>query len=71
MPLYITKIKARSPIDGTMTEYHGPHVPGNSIEEAQEYCEQNGLGYCWVDDELISEIPVKDGRADWGNRKDY
>jgi hypothetical protein len=73
MNLYATKIKALSPIDGDMKTYCGPHVPGISFADAQDYCERNGLGYCEVDGVLISEIPCKDGtyEPDWRRRVDY
>lgn len=37
------------------TKWQGPHVPGTSIEDAQRYCDTNGMGYCRVVGELIEE----------------
>lgn len=54
--LYTTEIRAQSPQDGKIKLYAGPHVPGNSFEDAEKYCEENGLGYCWVTGVLIEEI---------------
>ena len=40
---------------------------------AREYCENNGLGYCHISDEVLSEIPCKKGtyEPDWDNKVDY
>lgn len=55
MQKYTTTIKAICPIDGKLKTYAGPHVPGISFATAQEYCNQNGLGYCKVDGILVGE----------------
>lgn len=59
MSLYVTEIRALSPIDGELKTYGGPNVPGVSFADAQNYCEGNGLGYCKVVGKLIAEIPCK------------
>ncbi len=71
MKLYTTKIKAICPKDGELKTYAGPNVPGITFNDARQYCERNGLGYCEVDGELIAEIPVKEGRPDWKEMIDY
>lgn len=73
MKLYTTIVRAISPVDGEFKTYAGPYVPGISFADAQEYCERNGLGYCKVDGQLISEIPCKPGtyEPDWDNKIDY
>lgn len=73
MKLWVTEIKAKSPIDGSLKSYCGPEVPGITLEDAQQYCENNGLGYCWVLGELIMDIPCKEGthEPDWNNAVDY
>lgn len=73
MNLYITTIKAVSPIDGELKSYEGPNVQGISFEDAQNYCENNGLGYCKVDGLLVAEIPCKNGsyEPDFDKLKDY
>lgn len=43
---YLTEIRAE--VNGTIQVFSGPMVPGTSFEEAQKYCEENGLGYCIV-----------------------
>lgn len=73
MHLYVTTIKAISSSDGELHSYIGPNVPGISVKTAQEYCENNGLGYCKVDGILVSEIPCKKGtyEPDWENKIEY
>jgi hypothetical protein len=53
MNLYATEIKAI--VNGDVSLFAGPHVPGISIADAQEYCERNKLGYCTVVGRLIAE----------------
>lgn len=68
---FTTIIKALNPIINQLMTYSGPIVEGISFEDAQNYCENNGLGYCKVDGILISEIPITDDNIDWDNRIDY
>jgi hypothetical protein len=56
MNLYTTLIQAISPITGELTLYAGPNIPGISFNDAREFCERNGLGYCKVDGLLEAEI---------------
>jgi hypothetical protein len=67
MKTWTTLITAISPVHGDLRSYVGPRVPGLTAEHAQQYCEENGLGYCKVDGQLISEIPCKKGtyEPDW------
>lgn len=71
MKTWSTLIYAKSPLNGELLEYFGPNIEANTYEEAQEYCEQNGLGYCWIRGQLRAEIPETDLKPDWVNRKDY
>ena len=73
MDLYSTTIKAISHIDGELKTYVGPNVPGISFADAQNYCENNVLGYCKVDGLLVAEIPCKEGtyEPDWNKMVDY
>lgn len=73
MKYWVTEITAKSPEDGQLRKYGGPNVPAETYEEAQEYCEKNGLGYCWIAGQLISDIPCKPGtlEPDWDKRTDY
>jgi len=45
--------------DGQIKTFVGPNVPGESFEDAQTYCDNNGLGYCQVDGILVEEIPYE------------
>ena len=73
MKLWTTTIRAINPITEELTSWCGPHVPGINEIDAKRYCQENGLGYCEVDGELIMEIPTKkDGiTPDWNNSIDY
>lgn len=72
MNTYATIIRAIG-LDGDMHSYVGVNVQGISVADAQEYCENNGLGYCKVDGLLVSEIPCKKGtyEPDWSKKVDY
>lgn len=52
---YTTTIHAEDPITGEMFHWNGPIVPGYSFDDAQMYCQVNGLGYCKVDGEYTGE----------------
>jgi len=73
MKLYCTEIKAINPLNGNMTIWGGPNVPGISFKDAENYCQNNGLGYCKIIGTLVEEIPCKDGTyiPDWNNRVRY
>ena len=36
-------------------KWQGPHVPGTSLEDAQRYCNEHGMGYARVVGEWIAE----------------
>lgn len=73
MRRWTTKIHAIKPSTGELVEWCGPVINVPSWKLAQEYCENNGLGYCQVDGELIMEIPCKEGShdPDWNKSIDY
>lgn len=73
MDLYVTIIEAVCVQDGELKWFAGPHVPGISFEDAQNYCFTHGLGYCKVYGLLVAEIPFKKGSSelDWDNKIDY
>ena len=56
MTEWTTEIQATDPIDNELKLWQGPNIPGESIEDAIEYCNENGLGYCKVAGKLIGEI---------------
>ena len=57
--LYSTFIKAISPLTGELLMYSGQNIESISKECARQFCEQNGLGYLHIGDEVICEIPCK------------
>ena len=73
MNLYTTIIKAISPVDDELKVYAGPNVQGISFTDAQNYCNNNGLGYCKVIGLIVTEIPCKEGtyEPDWDKKVDY
>ncbi len=47
--------------------------PGLTAAMAEQYCQENGLGYCRVTGELTAEIPCKSGtiEPDFDKQVDY
>lgn len=64
MNLYVTEIKAINPNTNELTLWEGPRVKGISLQDAQNYCDNN-IGYCKVVGLLVTEISSD------GNRIDY
>lgn len=56
--LWCTEIRAVEQLSGERHRFGGPYVPGDSFEDAQDYCNNNGLGYCFVTGEFGGEIPA-------------
>jgi hypothetical protein len=75
MRFYTTEIKAINPKTGELCTWAGPNIEAISFSDAQEYCDNNYLGYCKVTGILLSEIPfsVKNGimKIDYSKRIDY
>ena len=73
MNTYTTTIKAIDPKDGELKTWGGPNIQGITFKDAENYCQNNGLGYCKVDGLLVSEIPCKTGtfEPDWDNEIDH
>lgn len=61
MKKYVTIIMAIDPTTGDMCKWMGPYITAESFQDAQDYCNSNGLGYCEVDGELCGEIDEKLG----------
>ena len=61
MKIWTTRIYAISPETNEMTMYGGPNIPAFTKKLAREYCDLNGLGYCHIGDELVKEVPCKNG----------
>lgn len=67
MKTFVTTVSALCPKTGELKTYCGPHVPGISIEDAKNYCEQNGLGYCKVEGELVAVVEEDRTIIDYDN----
>ena len=53
---WVTFLKAVDPETMELKTWGGPNVPGLSLEDAQRWCWQNGMGYLRVIGELAAEI---------------
>lgn len=72
MNTYLTGFKAINPDSGELETYCGANVIGISFKDAQEYCDNNGLGYCNVVGVLVAEIPCDNNyKADFSRKIDY
>lgn len=49
MNQYTTTIRAIDQHTGDLVTWNGPVVPGRNFDDAEMYCQANGLGYCKVD----------------------
>lgn len=56
MNLYATTIHAQVS-GGRVLEFEGPLVPGDSVDDATAFCEENGLGFCTIRGKLSRELP--------------
>ena len=54
MKIFSTEIKAICPIRKTMKTWVGPNIEAETIELADKFCQENGLGYCEVIGELVA-----------------
>jgi hypothetical protein len=54
--LWSTVLRAVDPETMELKTWGGPNVPGLSLEDAQRWCWQNGMGYLRVIGELAAEI---------------
>ena len=54
MKTFYTIIKAICPKSGETKTYEGLKIISTNVDEAQEYCDNNGLGYCRVIGEFIT-----------------
>lgn len=73
MKTWGTTIYAICPLTGEMRTYGGPNIEAPTRKLAFEYCQNNGLGYCHIEGELVAEIPCKPGthEADFSKMVDY
>lgn len=70
---FATTIRALDPITGEMKHWIGPNIEAPSMALAQEYCQNNGLGYCKIEGQLIAEIPVDPatGSVQWHKQTNF
>ena len=54
MNTYITEIQALDEY-GNIQKWAGPKIKAGSFEEAKQYCDDNGLGYCRIVGEFLFE----------------
>lgn len=73
MKTWGTEIKAICAVTGEMKTFCGQNIKAPTRQLAHEYCQNNGLGYCHITDELVMEIPCKEGtyEPDFNNAIDY
>jgi len=56
MLIWSTKIKAIDPLTGEMCIWGGPKIKAPSRKQAEEFCQENGLGYCEIDGLFITSL---------------
>lgn len=56
MKTFVTEIRAMDPISNELRTYCGPEIEAISFKLAEEYCQLNGLGYCKVVGELMTDF---------------
>jgi hypothetical protein len=56
MKKWLTYIKAVNPQNGELCLWVGPLAIGETIQDAQKWCNNNGFGYCQVVGEFVAEI---------------
>lgn len=73
MKKWVTEILAIDPVDGQLKRWMGPFIEAPTQELAQEWCNNNYMGFLRVGDELVAEIPCDDdgGNIKWGEMIDY
>lgn len=73
MNIYLTEIEAIDPKDGQIKKWCGPEIKAITLEEAEKYRSNNGLGYCKIVGELVMEIGCKPNsyNPDFDNIEDH
>ena len=69
MNTYTTKIRAIDPLTNQLTTWFGPNVQGITPKHAQEWLNNNYLGYCKVDELLYQEIDTETNETIFYNLK--
>ena len=60
MKVWLTEIKAINPQTGSLTTWGGPNVVAANQEKAEQFCQENELGYCKVVGVLLEEVEYKE-----------
>lgn len=60
MNIYITEIYATPPEANEVCLWAGPNIPAESFDDAQNYCNSHGLGYCHVAGKLVDVVEDKE-----------
>ena len=73
MRVFSTYIIAVNPQTNELCKFSGQNIQAPSKQWAREYCDNNGLGFLFIDDEVVCTIPCKKGTydADFDNAVDY
>lgn len=66
MKTWGTTIYAKCPLTGDIKTYGGPNIKAPTRGLAFDWCQNNGLGYCHIQDEIIMEIPCNGKAIDYG-----
>jgi len=68
MKKWTTEIRAIDPLTGELATYAGPYIDAPTFEDAERFCQANGLGYCKVIGQLVAEVDKVTGlRIDYDN----
>lgn len=54
--IWLTEIKAINPDTGELCKWSGPRIEADTMNEANDYCNRNGLGYCHVVGKFVMDI---------------
>jgi hypothetical protein len=74
MKIWTTLVYAKCAETNEYRTFCGQNIEAPTKKLAHEYCQNNGLGYLHISDELIMEIPCKsktDYSPDWDKAIDY
>ncbi|GAA4778961.1 hypothetical protein GCM10023231_02010 [Olivibacter ginsenosidimutans] len=56
MKKWVTEIIAMDPDTNELKKWLGPYITAPTWQDAEIYCQENGLGYCKISGQLISEF---------------
>lgn len=61
MKTWGTTIYALDPVSKEHRKFGGPNIQAPTRQLAHEFCQNNGLGYCHIQDEVVMEIDAETG----------